>query len=42
MHAGAACLEIERLTQSGGRSVTFARLCYPGDRHQVTATFEPR
>jgi GntR family histidine utilization transcriptional repressor len=42
MHAGAACLEIERLTQSAGRSVTFARLCYPGDRHQVTATFEPR
>jgi GntR family histidine utilization transcriptional repressor len=40
--AGSACLEIERLTQSNGRSVTFARLCYPGDRHQVTASFEPR
>lgn len=40
--ADTACLEIERLTHSNGRSVTFARLCYPGDRHQVTATFQPR
>ena len=42
LSTNAACLEIERLTQFNGRSVTFARLCYPGDRHQVKANFQPR
>ncbi len=39
---GAACLEVVRRTESGPRCVTFARLTYPGERHQVIARFRPR
>ena len=38
---GTPCLEIQRLTQSNGQAVTFARLLYPGDRHQLIARFTP-
>jgi GntR family histidine utilization transcriptional repressor len=40
--SGTACLEIERLTQFNGQAITLARLCYPGDRHQLVARFLPR
>lgn len=39
---GAACLEILRKTEIGGKWVTFARLLYPGEAYQLTAEFEPR
>lgn len=37
----AACLEIERRTELEGRAVTFARLTYRGDMHQLVADFAP-
>lgn len=39
---GTACLEILRKTEIGGQWVTFARLLYSGEDHQLTAEFEPR
>jgi GntR family transcriptional regulator, histidine utilization repressor len=38
---GAACLVIERRTWFGGKPVTFVRLTYPGDGHELVATFLP-
>lgn len=38
---GAPCLEIARRTQLEGRPVTQARLTYPGDSHQLIASFAP-
>lgn len=37
----AACLEIERRTELDGRAITFARLTYRGDMHQLVAEFAP-
>lgn len=37
----AACLEIERRTELEGRAITFARLTYRGDMHQLVAEFAP-
>jgi GntR family histidine utilization transcriptional repressor len=37
----AACLEIERLTEFEGQPITFARLTYRGDQHQLVAQFSP-
>lgn len=37
----AACLEIERRTELDGRAITFARLTYRGDMHQLVAAFAP-
>lgn len=37
----AACLEIERRTEIEGRAITFARLTYRGDMHQLVAEFAP-
>lgn len=39
---GAACLEVLRKTEMEGEWVTFARLLYPGEAHQLTAEFELR
>lgn len=39
---GTACLEMLRETGSGGKWVTYARLLYPGEAHQLVAEFEPR
>ena len=39
---GAACLDILRKTESAGAWVTYARLLYPGEAHQLVAEFEPR
>jgi GntR family histidine utilization transcriptional repressor len=39
--AGAACLVVERKTWRAGSPVTWVRLCYPGDRHQLVARFAP-
>jgi GntR family histidine utilization transcriptional repressor len=39
--AGTACLEIERRTEFEGRPITFARLTYPGTKHQLVAQFAP-
>jgi GntR family histidine utilization transcriptional repressor len=41
LRPGTPCLEIERRTQFEGAPVTFARLTYPGDRHQLMARFAP-
>lgn len=38
---GAACLVIERKTWRSGAPVTWVRLTYPGDRHQLVAQFAP-
>jgi GntR family histidine utilization transcriptional repressor len=38
---GAACLVVERKTWRAGVPVTWVRLCYPGDRHQLVARFSP-
>lgn len=38
---GAACLVIERKTWRSGAPVTWVRLTYPGDRHQLVARFAP-
>jgi GntR family histidine utilization transcriptional repressor len=39
--AGAACLVVERRTQQAGAAITQVVLSYPGDRHQLTARFNP-
>ncbi len=36
-----ACLEIERRTEFEGQPITFARLTYRGDKHQLVAQFSP-
>jgi DNA-binding GntR family transcriptional regulator len=36
-----ACLQIERFTEHNGLPVTFTRLIYPGDQHQLMASFAP-
>lgn len=38
---GAACLVVERRTRLAEASVTHARLCYPGTKHQLMAQFTP-
>ena len=35
------CLSIERRTWSGATPVTFVRLTYPGERHELVARFSP-
>jgi GntR family transcriptional regulator, histidine utilization repressor len=37
----AACLVIERRTWQGDATITWVRLTYPGDRHQLTSHFRP-
>jgi GntR family histidine utilization transcriptional repressor len=39
--AGAACLTIERRTWRAERPVTFVRLIYPGNEHELVARFTP-
>ena len=39
---GSACLDILRKTEAAGTWVTYARLLYPGEAHQLVAEFEPR
>ncbi|MCP8937099.1 histidine utilization repressor [Alsobacter sp. SYSU M60028] len=41
MAEGAACLAVERRTWSAERPVTFVRLTYPGDAHELVARFAP-
>ncbi len=41
MRTGTACLVVERRTWIGGKSVTFVRLCYPGEFHELVARFSP-
>lgn len=38
---GTACLVIERRTWSADRPITFVRLTYPGDAHDLIARFAP-
>ncbi len=38
---GTACLLVERRTWIGGLPVTFVRLTYPGDDHELVARFSP-
>jgi GntR family transcriptional regulator, histidine utilization repressor len=38
---GTACLVIERRTWIGGKPVTFVSLTYPGEAHELIATFSP-
>ena len=38
---GAACLVIERRTWSADKPITFVRLTYPGDAHDLVARFAP-
>lgn len=38
---GFACLVVERRTSHAGKSITHVVLCYPGDRHKLTARFDP-
>ena len=38
---GSPCLVIERRTWSADQSVTFVRLTYPGDAHELVARFHP-
>lgn len=38
----APCLEVTRRTAFEDRPVTFARLTYPGDAHQLVAVFSPQ
>lgn len=38
---GYPCLVVERKTHHGGAYVTYVRLTYPGDRHEMIATFTP-
>ena len=42
MPQDAPCLVIERTTWRSGAPVTSVHLTYPGDRHQLTARFNPR
>lgn len=37
----AACLVIERRTWQGDNTITWVRLSYPGERHQLTSHFRP-
>jgi GntR family histidine utilization transcriptional repressor len=37
----AACLTIERRTWQADRTITWARLLYPGERHQLVSRFSP-
>jgi GntR family histidine utilization transcriptional repressor len=39
--AGAACLTIERRTWSGDAAITYVRLTYPGEAHELVARFSP-
>jgi GntR family transcriptional regulator, histidine utilization repressor len=39
--SGAACLVVERNTEHDGKPITYARLIYPGDKHQMVAQFAP-
>jgi GntR family histidine utilization transcriptional repressor len=39
--AGEACLTVERRTWRAERSVTFVRLIYPGNEHELVARFTP-
>ncbi|MEX6508713.1 histidine utilization repressor [Jiella sp. M17.18] len=39
--AGAPCLVVERRTFDQDRPITFVRLTYPGDGHEVVARFAP-
>ena len=39
--AGAACLSIERRTWSGEAPITYVRLTYPGEAHELVARFTP-
>jgi GntR family histidine utilization transcriptional repressor len=39
--AGEACLTVERRTWRAERSVTFVRLIYPGNEHELIARFTP-
>lgn len=38
---GFACLVVERRTAHRGKAITHVVLCYPGDRHKLTASFDP-
>lgn len=38
---GYPCLVVERKTHYSGAYVTYVRLTYPGDRHEMIATFTP-
>lgn len=38
---GSACLLVERRTWRAGQRVTFVRLTYPGERHELVAQFDP-
>ncbi|MGB8601038.1 MAG: UTRA domain-containing protein [Rhizomicrobium sp.] len=38
---GTACLVVSRYTELNGVPVTFVRLSYPGDKHQLVAQFTP-
>ena len=40
--AGAPCLGIDRRTWSSDVPITFVRLTYPGDGHELVARFSPR
>ncbi|WP_146585226.1 UTRA domain-containing protein [Puniceibacterium confluentis] len=42
LREGDACLEIVRRTRTAEGWVTWARLVYPGDSHQLVAAFAPR
>lgn len=39
--ARTACLVIERRTWQAGDTITWVKLTYPGDRHQLTSRFSP-
>lgn len=39
--ASAACLQVERRTEFADQPITFARLTYRGDQHQLVAQFAP-
>jgi GntR family histidine utilization transcriptional repressor len=41
VEAGSACLSIERRTWSGEAAITYVRLTYPGDAHELIARFSP-
>lgn len=41
MSAGSACLVVERRTWQAGQPITWVRLTYPGDRHQLVSRFNP-
>ena len=38
---GTPCLVVERRTWIGGQPVTWVRLCYPGEGHELVARFSP-